>query len=242
MLVALAVYAFAFLLAWIYPRVLGMKGPERGVHRYALIVPNSGFIGFPVVEAVMGSFYLFHAAIFNIPLWLLGFSIGLYLIAKEKGKSVSLSWKLFANPPFIAILAGFTLFFFSIPVPAPLEQGIRMLGAATTPLVMIITGITIAQADLKRIFGRWHIYATLFARLIFVPVLVALFCFLAGIRGNLMVLAVLLTAMPAASTTTVIAAVYDVAVEEASSLVVFSMLLSAATIPLILVFVHHIAG
>jgi len=240
--VAFFVYGFAFLIAWSYPYLLKMKGPERGVHRYALVVSNSGFMGFPVIEAVLGSFYLFHVAIFNVPLGLLAFSVGIWLIAKETGKGLALSWKFFVNPPVVATIAGFFIFLFSITLPAPLEQGIKLIGGMTTPLFMVIIGISIAQTDIKRIFGRWQIYLTTFMRLFFIPILLAVFCYLIGIRGNLLVLSVLLTAMPIASTTTVIAAMHDVAVEEASSMVAFSTLLSAATIPLMVLTIHHFFG
>ena len=240
--VAFFVYGFAFLLAWGYPYLLKMKGPERGVHRYSLVVSNSGFMGFPVIEAVLGSFYLFHVAIFNVPLGLLAFSVGIWLIAKEGGKAPALSWKFFINPPVVATLAGFVIFFFSIPLPAPLEQSILLIGGMTTPLFMVIIGISIAQTDIKRIFGRWQIYITAAMRLIIVPVLLAVFCYIVGIRGNLLILTVLLTAMPVASTTSVIATMYDVAVEEASSVVVFSTILSAITIPLTLIAIYSFFG
>jgi len=107
---------------------------------------------------------------------------------------------------------------------------------------MIIIGISIAQADIKRILGCWQIYVTSFMRLLFIPILTAFFCLLVGIRGDLLVLAVILFATPAASTTAVIAAMYDVAVDEASSIIVFSTLLSAATIPLILILIPLITG
>ena len=240
--IAFAAYALAFLIAWGYPRMLRMKGPERGVHRYALIVPNSGFMGVPVVEGFLGSFYLFHVAVFNVPLTLLGFSIGLWLIAKEKGKTTTLSWKLFTNPPLLATVIGFFVFLFSVPFPAPLEQSIRLVGGTTTPLVMVIIGISIAQADMRRMLGRWQIYLTSFMRLFIFPALIALLCILVGVSGNLSILLVLLVAMPVASSTAVIAAVYDVAVEEASSVIVFSTLLSMITIPLTILALNHLFG
>ena len=234
------VYGFGFLLAWVYPHILRMRGAGRGVHRYALIVSNSGFIGFPVIEAVLGPFYLFHVAIFNVPMGLLAFSFGIWLIAKEEGKAPPLSWKFFVNPPVVATLAGFALFLFSITLPGPLEQSIRLIGGTTTPLFMVIIGISIAQADIKRMFGRWQVYSTVFIRLFVIPVLIFVFCYLAGIRGNLLILPVLLAAMPAASTTSVIAALYDVAVEEANSIVILSTVLSAVTIPLAVLLLHYV--
>jgi hypothetical protein len=242
---AFAVYAFGILLAWVYPYLLGMKGPERGVHRYALIVPNSGLIGFAVVEGVLGPLYLFHVSFFNVPMGLLAFSVGIWLITKESGNSggnapLTLSWKYFVNAPIVATVIGFALFFFSVPVPAPLEQSIRLLGGITTPLFMVIIGITIAQANIKRLLGHWRVYITVAARLLGIPALAGFLCYLAGVRDALLIVTVLLTAMPAATTTSVLAAMYDVAVEEASAIVILSTILCALTIPLTVILLQNL--
>jgi len=240
--IAFAIYGFALLLALGYPYVLGIKGPERGVHRYALFISNSGMVGFPVVEAVLGPMYIFHASIYNVPANILAFSVGLWLIAKEGGKAPAFSWKIFVSPLFIITIIGFFMFLFSIRLPWPLEQSIRAMGSVTTPLAMAVIGISIAQADLKKLFGRWRLYVTVFTRLLVVPALVGLACYLAGVRGPLLTLPVILTAMPAGSTTTIFASVYDVAVEEAGSIVALSIVLCAVTIPLVVIAVHYFWG
>ena len=240
--VSFAVYGFAFLLAWVYPYILKIKGPERGVHRYALIISNSGLIGIAVVEAIMGPFYLFHTAIFNVPLGLMVFSIGIWLVAKEGGKAPALSWKFFVSSPLIATVVGFVMFVFSVPLPETLEQSIRLAGGITTPLFMMVIGISMAQADIKRMLGRWQVYVTVVTRLIFVPALTGIFCYLVGIRGHLLILPVLLTAMPAGSTTSTVAVLYDVAAEEAAAIVVLSTILSVITIPLVLIVVGQLGG
>jgi len=240
--IAFAVYGFALLLALSYPYILGIKGPERGVHRYAIFISNSGLFGFPVIEAVLGPAYIFHASIYNVPANILAFSVGLWLIAKEGGKAPAFSWKAFVNPLFIATIIGFIMFLFSIRLPWPIEQSIRISGSVSTPLAMAVIGISIAQADQKKLFGRWRIYVTVLTRLLVIPALVGLACYLAGIRGPLLILPVILASMPAGSTTTIIASVYDVAVEEAGSITALSVVLCAITIPLVVIAVHYFWG
>jgi len=240
--IAFAIYAFALLLALVYPYIFRIKGPERGVHRYAIFISNSGLIGFPVIEAVLGSPFIFHASMFSIPANILAFSVGLWLVAKEGKKAPAFSWKIFVTPLFIATIAGFFMFLFSIRLPWPLEQSIRSAGSATTPLAMAVIGISIAQADLKQLFGRWRIYVTVLLRLIVIPALVGFICYLAGVRGPLLTLPVILTAMPAGSTTSIFASVYDVAIEEAGSIVALSVVLCAFTIPLVVIAAHYFWG
>ena len=240
--IAFLVYGFSFLVGLAYPHIVRMKGPERGVHRYAVFISNSGLMGFPMIEAVLGSSFIFHAAIFSVPANLVAFSLGGWLIAKEGKKSPVFSWKVLITPLFVTTFAGFIVFLFSVRLPSPLEQTIHLTGSITTPLAMILIGISIAQADLKSLLLRWRMYTTVFTRLILIPVLVGLLCYIAGIRGPLLMLPVLISAMPAGSTTSIFATFYDIAVEEAGSIVALSTLLCAFTVPLMVAFAHFLGG
>jgi len=170
----------------------------------------------------------------------MAFSLGAWFVAKEEGKAPALSWKFFITPPLVATLLGFAMFILSIPLPGPLEQSIKLVGGITTPLFMVVIGISIAQTDIKRMLGRREVYVTVFMRLIVVPVLIGLACYLVGIRGPLLILPVVLAAMPAGSTTSILASIYNVAVEEANSIVVLSTLLCIITIPLMVVVLYYI--
>jgi predicted permease len=236
--ISAVIYGISFVLAYFYPRILGLKGPERGVHRYGVIFSNCGFIGYPMVEAILGPAYVFHAVIFNIPFSFLAYSVGAWLISKEGNKSLSLSWRTFANPSVMATLIGFFLFIFSIALPEPLYRSVKMLGDVTSPLSMIVIGVTLAQAKAEQIFGRRRIYTTVTLRLVLIPLLTALACYALGIRGSLLMLAVLITAMPCGSTTSIMASLYRTAPEEASSLVFLSTMLCMATIPAVVIAVR----
>jgi predicted permease len=224
-----------------YPHIMGLSGKERGVHRYAILVSNSGFIGYPMVEAILGSAFLFHAAIYNIPSYLVSYSLGAWFVAKEGNRGMSISWKNFVNPGIISTLLGFAFFVFSISLPAPLYRSIKMTGDVTTPLAMMVIGITFAQADVKQLFGRRRLYVLALVRLALLPALAALACYAAGIRGPLMILLVLLTGMPAGSTTFIMASVYNTAPEEGGAIVFLTTLICMVTVPLMM-FALHFTG
>ena len=231
---SILVYALSFLAAFVYPRIFRIKGPERGVHRYSLIISNCGFIGYPMVEAVLGPAFLFHAVIFNIPYSLLAFSVCAWLIAKEGKHSLGIGWKTFLNPNVIATFLGLLCFLFSLELPDPLYRSFKMAGDMTSPLSMIVIGTTLAQANIGQVFGRLQVYVTVAVRLIVLPVLFGLILFFLGIRGPLFTLTVLLTAMPAGSSTSILASLYNTAPEEAGSLVFLSTVLCMFTVPLVM--------
>ena len=233
------VYALSLLLGWVYPLLLRINGPERGVHRATIVISNAGFFGYPVVESLMGPAYMFHAVIFNVLSVVMAFSVAVWLVAKEGDKAPVISWRLFVNPPIVATFIGFFIFLFSVSLPWPLDEGLRLAGGMTTPLSMVVIGISIAQMNFKQTFGRWRIYVTVFMRLVFIPAMIGFVCYTIGLRGHILMILVLLSGMPAGSTIAILGSVYNVAPEEASSLVGISTVLSAVTIPLLVIVIQQ---
>jgi len=244
--ISIFIYAMAFLIAWVYPKILGMKGPERGVHRYSIIISNCGYMGYPLVEAVLGPAFLFHAVIFNIPFSLLAFSVCAWLIAKEGNQSPALNWKTFVNPNVAATFLGIVFFLLSISLPDPLYRSLKPVGDMASPLMMISIGVTLSQANFRQVFSNPRIYVTTAARLIIIPVIVGLILYFFGVlgltwlQGPLFIMAVLITAMPAGSSASLLASLYKIAPEEASSLVFLSTMLSIITIPVIIQFANFL--
>ena len=243
---SILVYGISFLIAFFYPKLLGIKSPERGVHRYVIIISNCGYMGYPMVEALLGPAFLFHAVIFNIPFNFLAFTVCAWIIAKEGKQPFSLNWKMLFNPNVAATILGLLFFLFSIKLPDPLYRSLKSIGDMASPLMMIITGITLAQTSFRKIFGSPLIYVTSAARLLVIPVLFGFIFYIMGImgvpgiRGALFTMAVLITAMPAGSSAAMLALLYKTAEEEAGSLVFLSTILSIITIPAIMIFTEYL--
>jgi len=228
-----AIYGLSFLVAGLYPFLVPLSKKERGVHRYALIFSNVGFMGYPVVEAILGQKALFNLAIYNIPFNFLAFSIGAWLIAREGTRPLLLNWKTFINPSVMATLFGFLLFLGSVKLPAPLFQTLKMTGDITSPLSMIVIGAILGKMPFRSVLGTWQRYATTLVRLLMLPAMVGLLLYAAGFRGLFLVLPTIVTAMPVAANTSILAEVYGADAESASSLVFISTLFCIVTIPLV---------
>jgi predicted permease len=133
------------------------------------------------------------------------------------------------------------MFVFSVVMPPPFLQNLKLIGDITTPLSMMIIGITLSQADIKGIFAHWRNYVTVLVRLVFIPLLAVCVLPLFGLRGGLLSLSVITAAMPAAAATTILASSYDVAPEEASAIVFLSTVLCIVTIPAMLLVIQLFA-
>jgi hypothetical protein len=114
-----------------------------------------------------------------------------------------------------------------------------MTGDITSPLSMILVGAILADMDGRRIFGSWRYYVTVVLRLALIPLAVGIFLYVLGLRGLLFTLPVLVTAMPIAANTTILASVYQGDTEGASALVFISTLLCVITIPFVAIFIKY---
>jgi malate permease and related proteins len=231
--VSFLAYALAFPLAWLLVKAIRARGPERGAHAFAAIFSNCAFMGFPVVEAILGKDAIFAASVANIPFQLLAFSIGPYMLAKTAGGSAKLRVSSFLNPASVSSVVGFAFFILGIAFPAPLGRALTILGDMTTPLSMILIGSIVSRMDFRSAVGGPKLYATSLFRLALFPALLYVLLRSLGLGGILVSLPVILSAMPVAANSAILAEAYGGDAKTASALVLVSTILSVATISLL---------
>lgn len=207
---------------------------EKSVLRFITVFSNCGFMGYPVIGSVYGKIGIFYTAIYNIPFNILVFSLGIMLFTKNKDfKSMR---KEVISPALISIFIGIIIFVFSIKLPSPIYKTLDMVGSTTTPLAMIIIGSMIAEMEVKNIFSGFQVYYGSLIRLIISPLAVLFVLKALGYSGMFLGIPVLITAMPAAANTAILAEKYNADSLLASKFVFVTSILSAITIPLIILF------
>jgi len=142
--ICLAVHLAMMAAALIFIRSRTPEGKELdGIDRVGVIFTNSGFIGIPLINGVLGKegvFYLMGYLVnFNILLWIFA---PLALGCKFNIK------KIIFNPNVIAVVAGFILFCIPGTLPDILAKPIGYIGQLNTALSMILLGMIFA--DFKR--------------------------------------------------------------------------------------------
>lgn len=206
---------------------------KKKVLKFITVFSNVGFMGYPILDSIMGQVGVFYAAIFNIPFNILVWTVGVMFFTGEKDtKSMK---KVLVNPAFIAVVLGLIIFRFSIKLPVPILSTFKMVGSTTTPISMIIIGSMLADSKIKDIFADMTIYYGTLIRLIMIPALIFVVMKAFGIDELLMKICVILQAMPAAVTTAIIAEKYGGDAVYASQCVFITTILSVLTFPIVIV-------
>ena len=231
LVVAVSISILSFLLG----KVIYNKYPQKkkSILQYCTLVNNSGFLGMPMVSAVYGSEGLFAASIFIIPnrifMWTAGLAMFTTADFRTKCKNILL------NPCIVTVFLGIARRMTGFPVPEFLDTAIANTGAVTTPLSMMVIGTMLIGVPWKKLLEP-SIFRLAFVRLIALP-LVALFILnLIDAQPLLAGVSLILTGMPAGSTSALLAAKYGADEDYASRCIVTTTIMSLATIPVLMLF------
>lgn len=222
-LIQIGAYGLGMVL---YP---GFKEERKKVLQYATICSNAGILGNPVAEGIFGSLGLLYASIYVIPQRIFMWSLGLTFFTEAPDKK-TLCKKVVTHPCIAAVMIGFVIMLTQLQLPAFLSKTISTVGGANTFLAMMLVGTILAEVPLRTLADKTTLYYC-FVRLILVPVLVLLGCRLGRISSFVTAICVVLTAMPAASITTVMASKYGKDEIFATKCVVLSTVISMVSIP-----------
>ncbi len=196
--------------------------------RYGIICSNAGFLGNPVAEGVFGSAGLMLASVYLIPQRIMMWSEGIAIFSGVSDKKATLK-KVATHPCVLACLIGFFLMIGRVSLPNVILNPIQTLGRCNTALSMMVIGMILADIDLKTILDKTVIRYTIH-RLIVIPLIVYAVVRILPVSDLVRGVSVLLAAMPAGATTSMLAAKYDRDPAFATKLVVFSTLCSIPAI------------
>lgn len=225
--VAVLIQIGAYLLGMVlYP---GFRDDRKKVLQYATICSNAGILGNPIAEGIFGGLGLLYASIYVIPQRVFMWSVGLTYFT-EAPDTRTLVKKVLTHPCILSVFLGFLIMVFQIPLPGFLSLTVKNVANANTFLAMMLVGTILAEVPLKTLPERATIYYS-FVRLFLVPFLVFLGCRIGQVDSLVTGVSVVLSGMPAASVTAVMAAKYDKDEVFATKCVVLTTLLSMATVP-----------
>jgi len=94
-----------------------------------------------------------------------------HTLSAERQSGVVAFFKRLMNPGVIAALFAVVIFAFGIQMPGPVITFCDYMGNTTIPLSMIMIGISMAQANLRDVFGDVRIYIFVALRMIALPIL-----------------------------------------------------------------------
>ena len=231
LVVAVSISILSFLLG----KVIYNKYPQKkkSILQYCTLVNNSGFLGMPMVSAVYGSEGLFAASIFIIPnrifMWTAGLAMFTTADFRTKCKNILL------NPCIVTVFLGIARRITGFPVPEFLDTAIANTDAVTTPLSMMVIGTMLIGVPWKKLLEP-SIFRLAFVRLIALPLVALYILNLIDAQPLLAGVSLILTGMPAGSTSALLAAKYGADEDYASRCIVTTTIMSLATIPVLMLF------
>ena len=218
------------VLAMIYGKIAFPK--QSADHRislsFAMICSNAGFLGNAITEGVFGAAGLVLTSVYLIPQRVMMWSEGLALYSGASDRRATIK-KVLTHPCVVACWLGLLVMALRIPTPALVQTPIQTIGRCNTPLTMMMIGMILSEIDLKHMVDGTIAWFTLH-RLVLMPLAVYLICLLLPVSKIVTGVSVLLAAMPAGATTTMLAAKYDRDPQFATKLVVFTTLCSIPAI------------
>ena len=228
----IAISVIVQLIAFFYIRFVFRSEEEN--HRlnlsYAMVSPNGGLLGNTVADGLYGSVGLMVANIFLIPQRIVIWSYGLSLFTGINDKKSAL--RTFITHPCVdACLLGLIFMITGISLPGWLLSPVSTLGKCNTALSMIVIGILVGDIPLRSMINKTIVVFSLH-RLVVVPLITFFLCSLLPMSKTAAGVCVLMAAMPAGATTSMLASRYDRDPVFAAELVMFSTLCSIPAIML----------
>ncbi len=229
---AFIIHVFLLILNEILKRVLHLDEVEQ----LSLIYSNAGNLVIPLVSSILGAEWVIYTCAFMTIQQLLLWSHGRSVLCGEKHIELK---KIFLNINIIAIIIGIIMFMLRIKLPSLLADSAKQVGSMIGPCAMIVTGMLMASMDLKKILAGKRLWMTVFLRLILVPVCtlsIIKFTGLTGLVANgstVLLITLIATITPSASSITNMAQVYDKNAAYASAINVATTLSCVITMPII---------
>ncbi|MBQ7500826.1 MAG: AEC family transporter [Clostridia bacterium] len=232
-LVGLGVFLVSGIISHLNASLIKDKD-KRSIAEYAGMFANSGFMGIPLLTDMYGRLGAFWCAFFVIVFNVVCWTWGMFILHKANPE-IKISVKnMFINYGTVPALIGFLMYIANIAYPAPLKNAITTIGSLCTPLSMLIVGGLLATIPFRKLLSDIHVYLLCAVRLIIIPLAIAAICRLIGLQRDLSVFAIVISALPSASNTSVFAERYGIAPQFAAKCVGMATVLSAVTVPGIL--------
>ena len=225
-LASAVIIALLVVFAKFGARLFSKEAYPQKIYRYALSIPNYGFMGFALTESLLGTAGLLNIMLFSLPISLYNYSGAFCMLTKKK-----LTLKSLLHPVLIAIALGMIVGLTGIPVPKVIISIMDKSSACMGPVSMLLAGITISEFKFPALLKNKKNYIIVFLRLILIPGILGLLLLPLN-NPVLLQSAVLLYAMPCGLNTIVYPMLVDEDCEIGAGMALVSNVLACLTIPL----------
>ncbi|MGJ8615873.1 MAG: AEC family transporter [Sulfitobacter sp.] len=233
--------AFVYGIATIIGFIRRLDVPTVAIEAQCAAIGNTGFLGVPMLTLLLGPEAI-GPVLMVLAVDLVVFSsLIVILITGARDGQISLRMfrtiglGLIKNPMIVAIVLGFAWSGLSIPIPAPMNDFLAILGGAATPGALFAIGASLATKSAERVYiAGWLSFCKLILHPFFVA-FAALFLF--GVDPFKAGVIISAAALPVAGNVYILAQHYGVAPQRVSAAILVSTALSIVTVSLVVAWV-----
>ncbi len=210
-------------------------GSRQKIEHFGTAFSNAGFIGIPLVKAVVGDQAVFYVAAFVALLNILQWTYGVAVMSGSR-ETVSMR-RIVTNPVVISLFIGLFLFATQLKVPDLLTDTLALLGNMTAPVAMVTLGVYLAQMRFGELFNEKWAYVSTILRLVLIPlVTLALLSLLPAQYGEVRLTVLIAAAAPVGSNVAIFSQLNELDYTRAVKSICLSTIFSIVTMPVVLGF------
>lgn len=231
-LLAVLIMGVMGVVGYLAAKSCGLKSASLRAFMMVVMFSNGGNYGLPVVRFAFGPEALTYATIFFLAGSVMTYVVGAFFAGSRREKIAGALEKIWRMPSLYGLAAALLVLAAGKPVPEAVMRPISMLSDAAIPVMILVLGMQLERAV-------WPARPAIVAFAVGISLLVAPFVALGlvwavGISGPARQATVILSSMPVAVVTTILALEFELAPEFVTSAVFISTVASPLTLtPLI---------
>jgi len=227
----LSVLAFAVMIGASMLLVRRGEGRETAIERFSSTYSNCAFMGIPLINALFGNEGVFYLTafitVFNFAVW----THGVILISGKK--DIKQVVKVLYSPTIIAIVLGLITFFFQLKIPSVPASALKFIADINTPMAMIVSGVTMAEASILKLLKKPGIYYISFLKLLLIPFILTFILSMFNVDVTVRLTILIAAAAPPAAMCTLFSLKYGKNSLYASEIFTAGTIFSIITLPII---------
>ena len=233
-----AIFVINIVLAhFIYNKHWRISAEQRVMLKFGASYTNAGFVGLPLVTAILGAEGIFYAVPFIIVFNIFQWTHGITLFRSARGEKMTPGEsfrKVFLNPNIIASVVGILIFVLQIPVPEILHSAIVSISNINAPLSMMVIGSNLLASNWKTDLKDKTTWFGIAIRNFALPVVSILFLMLIPVDDTARMATLIQAACPVGGNTVLLSILQGFDPKFPTRYVCISTLLSMATLPLMI--------
>ena len=228
---AIGYYAITLIVLRLSLRKVNILEDEKRIMITCTVFANTGFVGFPLMEALFGSYGLLLAAVYNLCYNLFFYTYAVYLFSKKPRFALL---DMFKSAVAVASFVAIIMFVIPWRMPSFIYDTFKLIGDMTVPMSMMVMGSMLASVKIKKLLTDKKAYVVSALRLLVLPGLVMGAVMIASnwipMMPETKSVVVLMCALPCGSMNVIFAENYDVAPHFSARTVSLSMVFMLVTI------------